>query len=233
MGMGRGALGNDSQTVPWRARRVSSKRFPTTLHLLSPLVLVTGATGLVGSELTRQLVLHEKPVRILRRQRSNLDLLGDVQHRVEHIFGDVTDPASLADAFEGVTHVYHQYTIRVDEGERDAMVAALRQEHGVGTGVYYPIPNHRLESLARYAPDHELVGGWGTFGGGGDAAFGGRGRHLTMLGAGCANQIPDGDTPAAARSAALPPATLQDPRALFSVVLDRALFDGDLPRYSS
>ncbi len=72
-----------------------------------PLVLVTGATGLVGSELTRQLVLREQPVRILRRQRSNLDLLGDVQHRVEHIFGDVTDPLSLADAFDGVTHVYH------------------------------------------------------------------------------------------------------------------------------
>ncbi|WP_324650804.1 DegT/DnrJ/EryC1/StrS family aminotransferase [Georgenia sp. H159] len=57
----------------------------------------------------------------------------------------------------GAVHVYHQYTIRVDGAERDAMVAALRQEHGVGTGVYYPIPNHRLESLARYAPDHELV----------------------------------------------------------------------------
>ena len=26
----------------------------------------------------------------------------------------------------------------------------------MGCGVYYPIPNHRLESLARYAPAGEL-----------------------------------------------------------------------------
>lgn len=47
---------------------------------------------------------------------------------------------------EGSVHVYHQYTIRVPEG-RDAMVTALREEHGVGCGVYYPIPNHRLPSF--------------------------------------------------------------------------------------
>jgi perosamine synthetase len=47
---------------------------------------------------------------------------------------------------EGSTHVYHQYTIRV-EGDRDRMVKALREEHGVGSGVYYPIPNHRLPSF--------------------------------------------------------------------------------------
>jgi perosamine synthetase len=43
------------------------------------------------------------------------------------------------------THVYHQYTIRVTE-DRDGVAKALREEHGVGTGVYYPIPNHRLPS---------------------------------------------------------------------------------------
>jgi dTDP-4-amino-4,6-dideoxygalactose transaminase len=47
---------------------------------------------------------------------------------------------------EGSTHVYHQYTIRV-EGDRDRMVTALREEYGVGCGVYYPIPNHRLPSF--------------------------------------------------------------------------------------
>ena len=40
----------------------------------------------------------------------------------------------------GVTHVYHQYTIRVRE--RDAFADRLR-ERGVGSGVYYPIPVHR------------------------------------------------------------------------------------------
>lgn len=60
---------------------------------------------------------------------------------------------------EGCTHVYHQYTIRLDGAsgaERDRVVTALREEHRVGCGVYYPTPNHELVSLARYAPAHEL-----------------------------------------------------------------------------
>jgi dTDP-4-amino-4,6-dideoxygalactose transaminase len=68
-----------------------------------------------------------------------------------HLEG-VRVPTVAADA----THVYHQYTIRVDAGERDRMVTALREEYGVGCGVYYPIPNHELASLARFAPSGEL-----------------------------------------------------------------------------
>ncbi|MDR2372500.1 MAG: DegT/DnrJ/EryC1/StrS family aminotransferase [Bifidobacteriaceae bacterium] len=55
----------------------------------------------------------------------------------------------------GSTHVYHQYTIRVGE-DRDGLVRALREEHRIGSGVYYPIPNHQLSSLAKYAPGLEL-----------------------------------------------------------------------------
>ncbi len=60
---------------------------------------------------------------------------------------------------EGYRHVYHQYTIRLEGAtaeERDSVVTALREEWQVGSGVYYPIPNHRLESLAHYAPGLEL-----------------------------------------------------------------------------
>jgi dTDP-4-amino-4,6-dideoxygalactose transaminase len=45
----------------------------------------------------------------------------------------------------GATHVYHQYTIRVDD-DRDGFAAALTRA-GVGTGVYYPTPTHRLPSF--------------------------------------------------------------------------------------
>ncbi|MBA3764932.1 MAG: DegT/DnrJ/EryC1/StrS family aminotransferase [Actinobacteria bacterium] len=38
------------------------------------------------------------------------------------------------------THVYHQYTLRVNE--REAFAEALK-ERGVGTAIYYPIPVHR------------------------------------------------------------------------------------------
>lgn len=56
----------------------------------------------------------------------------------------------------GAVHVYHQYTVRVDAGERDRIRTVLRDEHQVGTGVYYPIPNHRLPSLAPYASGLDL-----------------------------------------------------------------------------
>jgi perosamine synthetase len=56
---------------------------------------------------------------------------------------------------EGATHVYHQYTIRVAD-DRDGFVRALKEEHSVGSGVYYPIPNHRLPSLTHFAVDLDL-----------------------------------------------------------------------------
>jgi len=40
----------------------------------------------------------------------------------------------------GVTHVYHQYTIRVNR--RDEFAERLK-ERGVGSAIYYPIPVHR------------------------------------------------------------------------------------------
>ncbi|MGO1947705.1 MULTISPECIES: DegT/DnrJ/EryC1/StrS family aminotransferase [Brachybacterium] len=51
---------------------------------------------------------------------------------------------------EGAQHVYHQYTIRIEGAsaqERDAFATALREEHRVGCGVYYPTPVHRLETF--------------------------------------------------------------------------------------
>lgn len=66
--------------------------------------------------------------------------------------GGVTTPKVAPEAI----HVYHQYTIRVDAQERDRLRQALHDEHGVGSGVYYPIPNHRLKSLAKFAPGLEL-----------------------------------------------------------------------------
>lgn len=44
---------------------------------------------------------------------------------------------------DGAVHVYHQYTIRVPEG-RDDFAAALKERFNVGSGMFYPVPNHRL-----------------------------------------------------------------------------------------
>jgi len=43
----------------------------------------------------------------------------------------------------GAVHVYHQYTIRVPH-DRDGMAKALREEYCIGSGMFYPIPNHEL-----------------------------------------------------------------------------------------
>ncbi|MHA7862042.1 DegT/DnrJ/EryC1/StrS family aminotransferase [Tessaracoccus sp. Y36] len=45
---------------------------------------------------------------------------------------------------DGAVHVYHQYTVRVAEG-RDALAKALKDEYNVGSGMFYPVPNHRLK----------------------------------------------------------------------------------------
>jgi dTDP-4-amino-4,6-dideoxygalactose transaminase len=49
---------------------------------------------------------------------------------------------------EGAHHVYHQYTVRVGGGRRDALQAALAAA-GVGTMVYYPKAVHQLPVYAR------------------------------------------------------------------------------------
>jgi perosamine synthetase len=46
-------------------------------------------------------------------------------------------------------HVFHQYTIRVAHGRRDAMLAHLH-DCGIGTGVFYPVPVHQ-QSFYRQA----------------------------------------------------------------------------------
>jgi dTDP-4-amino-4,6-dideoxygalactose transaminase len=60
----------------------------------------------------------------------------------------------------GAEHVYHQYTIRVGddvEGGRDGLETRLR-ERGIGSGVYYPIPIHRLPSFQRPDVASRVVG---------------------------------------------------------------------------
>jgi dTDP-4-amino-4,6-dideoxygalactose transaminase len=58
----------------------------------------------------------------------------------ENLKGVVVPPVA-----PGATHVYHQYTIRIVDQDRDKFAEELGKR-GVGSGVYYPIPNHRLPS---------------------------------------------------------------------------------------
>lgn len=52
------------------------------------------------------------------------------------------------------SHVFHQYTLKIDGGRRDALRAHLA-EHGIPTGVYYPVPGHAQKAFQQYEYDPE------------------------------------------------------------------------------
>lgn len=53
------------------------------------------------------------------------------------------------------THVFHQYTIRVPGGKRDALMVYLK-ERGIGSEVYYPLPVHRQRLYRELGYDDHL-----------------------------------------------------------------------------
>src|SRR5262249_38196101 len=67
--------------------------------------LVTGASGFLGSHVTRQLVARGESVRVLLRPSSNNRAIADLS--LEYVTGDLRDSASLARALDGATRVFH------------------------------------------------------------------------------------------------------------------------------
>jgi uncharacterized protein YbjT (DUF2867 family) len=68
------------------------------------MLLLTGATGLVGSALLRRLVAEGQPVRCLVRDPRRL---GPQRVRVQIALGDLADPPSFRNAMRGVDTVVH------------------------------------------------------------------------------------------------------------------------------
>ncbi len=108
------------------------------------MIVVTGASGLVGGNLVRAMLSQERPVRALvHHDRRALDGLD-----VETASADLNDPASLEQAFRGAQIVYHlasTISIRMDNweelervnvnGTRNVVEACLRC--GVRRLVYF------------------------------------------------------------------------------------------------
>jgi NADH dehydrogenase len=90
------------------------------------MILLTGATGLVGSALLRRLTARGEPVRCLVRDPRRL---GDQRVRVQIVLGDLSDPQSFRHALRGVRTVIH-------------LAAAIRDQPGPAAGA-----NRSIEEL--------------------------------------------------------------------------------------
>jgi len=82
------------------------------------MILITGATGLVGSHLAFELIRSGHAVRALRRPDSRFEMIKKVFSlysdnpeelfsKIEWVDGDILDIFSLEDAMEGAEEVYH------------------------------------------------------------------------------------------------------------------------------
>jgi dihydroflavonol-4-reductase len=71
------------------------------------MIAVTGANGLLGSFIIRELIAHNKSFVALKRAGSDTSLLDDVAAKVNWRNGDVMNPVELGEALEGVTKVIH------------------------------------------------------------------------------------------------------------------------------
>jgi dTDP-4-amino-4,6-dideoxygalactose transaminase len=72
-------------------------------------------------------------------------------------YGELFDAAGatgrvrLPEEPQGLTHIYHQYVVRLSDRDR---VRKCLAERGVATEVYYPVPFHRQECFA-HLPQHD------------------------------------------------------------------------------
>ncbi|MGC1776813.1 MAG: hopanoid-associated sugar epimerase [Xanthobacteraceae bacterium] len=127
------------------------------------MILVTGASGFVGSAVARRLLEAGHQVRVLVRSSSSRTNLGDA--RLDIVEGDLRDAASIARAMTGISDVFHvaadyrlwardpQDIVRTNvEGTRAVMHAALKA--GVAR-VVYTSSVATLASLPDRAPSDE------------------------------------------------------------------------------
>jgi uncharacterized protein YbjT (DUF2867 family) len=89
------------------------------------MILLTGATGTVGSALLRRLTSEPRPVRCLVRDPRRL---GDQRVRVQIALGDLADPPSFRNALRGVHTVIH-----LAAAIRDQPHASIEELNAVAT----------------------------------------------------------------------------------------------------
>ncbi|WP_316830668.1 NAD-dependent epimerase/dehydratase family protein [Pedobacter aquatilis] len=71
------------------------------------MILVTGGTGFLGSELIKQLTDSGLAVRALKRKTSVIPAIIANNQLVDWVEADINEPAALEDTFVGITKVFH------------------------------------------------------------------------------------------------------------------------------
>lgn len=86
------------------------------------MILLTGATGMLGAHLAFVLTSSGKKIRALKRKSSSVAVTERIfrlyskeaqslLNRIQWVDGDLLDIGSLEDALEGITHIYHSAAI--------------------------------------------------------------------------------------------------------------------------
>src|SRR5881227_2848276 len=111
-----------SNSVPPLPRALSRRRSARSYR---DVILLTGATGNVGSQVLRRLTARGERVRVLVRDQRRL---GSERVRVQIALGDLSDPASFRNALRGVETVIH-----LAAAIRDQPRASMEELNGVAT----------------------------------------------------------------------------------------------------
>lgn len=88
------------------------------------MILVTGATGFLGSEVAKQLVQQGRSIRCTRRSTSTLpQILSSYQDQIEWVEADLLNLFSLENALEGITQVYNCAAwVSLHQADKDQMI---------------------------------------------------------------------------------------------------------------
>ena len=103
------------------------------------MILVTGATGLLGTHLLYQLLQTENTVRAIYRDKSKLDKVKSVfsyysdeymhlYNRIEWVEAEILDIPSLCAAFNGIDRVYHSAAVVAFDSQSEKLMNKINIE---------------------------------------------------------------------------------------------------------
>lgn len=90
--------------------------------------LVTGATGLIGSYICRELLQRGYSLRAIRRKTSSMGLVDDIQQQIDWVEGDVLDISALERHMDGIEGVVHSAAFISYNSRDEALMRKINVE---------------------------------------------------------------------------------------------------------